>query len=81
MATSHFPQDQHEDLPREPEELRCLRLSGGGAGGDGAAKKKEDEARFPDELWGELMGKGFIAGDERWIVGEDKLGRVTVVRF
>ena len=55
--------------------------NGGGAGGDGAAKKKEDEARFPDELWGELMGKGFIAGDERWIVGEDKLGRVTVVRF
>lgn len=39
------------------------------------------EVRFPDEMWWELMGRGKIAGDERWVVGEDGNGRVTVVRF
>lgn len=44
-----------------------------------AARSKE--VYFPDEMWSELVAKGHIAGDERWIVGEDEKGRVTVVRF
>lgn len=44
--------------------------------GDGTS-----EVRFADEMWGELMGKGWICGDERFIVGEDMAGKVTVVRF
>ncbi|KAK4202279.1 hypothetical protein QBC40DRAFT_322161, partial [Triangularia verruculosa] len=32
-------------------------------------------------MWGELLARGHIAGDERWVVGEDEAGRVTVVRF
>ncbi|KAI2616979.1 hypothetical protein GGS26DRAFT_577319 [Hypomontagnella submonticulosa] len=47
-------------------------------------KGEEDEVmevRFADEMWGELLAKGKIAGDERWVVGEDGDGRVTVVRF
>ncbi|KAK6865786.1 F-box domain protein [Apiospora arundinis] len=39
------------------------------------------EARFADEMWTELMGKGRIYGDERWVVGEDAEGRITIVRF
>ncbi|KAK4116368.1 hypothetical protein N656DRAFT_841848 [Canariomyces notabilis] len=39
------------------------------------------ELPFPDGMWSELMAKGHIAGDERWIVGEDYEGRITVVRF
>ncbi|KAL7628126.1 hypothetical protein AAE478_002324 [Parahypoxylon ruwenzoriense] len=39
------------------------------------------EVRFADEMWAELLGKGRIAGDERWIVGEDAVGMVTIVRF
>ncbi|KAI1479902.1 hypothetical protein F4774DRAFT_380237 [Daldinia eschscholtzii] len=39
------------------------------------------EVRFADEMWWELMGGGKIAGDDRWVVGEDRDGRVTVVRF
>ncbi|KAI0599334.1 hypothetical protein F4775DRAFT_550934 [Biscogniauxia sp. FL1348] len=41
----------------------------------------EEEVRFADDMWAQLMGKGRIAGDERWIVGEDTEGRITVVRF
>ncbi len=39
------------------------------------------EAQFPDELWSELLAKGQIAGDERWVVGEDASQSLTVVRF
>ena len=39
------------------------------------------EARFPDEMWKQLLGKGKIAGDERWVVGEDVDGSITIVRF
>lgn len=39
------------------------------------------EVRFADDMWGELLARGKIAGDERWVVGEDREGRVTVLRF
>jgi len=46
-----------------------------------AAASRSGEVQFFDSMWGELMAKGHIAGDERWIVGEDEKGFVTVVRF
>ncbi|KAL1844285.1 hypothetical protein VTJ49DRAFT_2342 [Mycothermus thermophilus] len=51
-----------------------------------SSKAKEAPARskevyLPDEMWNELEAKGHIAGDERWVVGEDETGRITVVRF
>ncbi|KAI1104193.1 hypothetical protein F4804DRAFT_205136 [Jackrogersella minutella] len=49
-----------------------------------SSEEDEDEVsevRFADEMWWELLGKGKIAGDERWIVGEDYDGKVTIVRF
>ncbi|KAK0731737.1 hypothetical protein B0H67DRAFT_473950, partial [Lasiosphaeris hirsuta] len=64
-----------------------------GAPGRGVEKKKNkkknkkkvatrsDEVQFLDDMWSELMAKGHLAGDERWIIGEDDEGRVTVVRF
>ncbi|KAH8676345.1 hypothetical protein BX600DRAFT_200548 [Xylariales sp. PMI_506] len=39
------------------------------------------EVRFGDEMWGELMGKGKVCGDERFLVGEDMLGNITVLWF
>ncbi|KAK7951882.1 uncharacterized protein PG986_007610 [Apiospora aurea] len=48
---------------------------------DEDADDENAEARFADEMWTELMGKGRIYGDERWVVGEDAEGRITIVRF
>lgn len=39
------------------------------------------EVRFADDMWAQLMAKGKICGDERWVVGEDGEGRITIVRF
>ncbi|KAL2133042.1 hypothetical protein VTI74DRAFT_2981 [Chaetomium olivicolor] len=65
---------------------------GGGAGSGRAAARRRSssgeaisrrgqEEYFPEDMWWELLAKGHIAGDERWIVGEDEKGRITVVRF
>ncbi|KAK3394302.1 hypothetical protein B0H63DRAFT_385281 [Podospora didyma] len=40
-----------------------------------------EEVQFPDEMWSELLARGHIAGDERWIIGEDERGQVTIVHF
>ncbi|KAI1492674.1 hypothetical protein F5X96DRAFT_354498 [Biscogniauxia mediterranea] len=48
---------------------------------DDGEEEEEEEVRFADDMWAQLMGKGYIAGDERWVVGEDTEGRITVVRF
>ncbi|KAI1657156.1 hypothetical protein F4813DRAFT_361836 [Daldinia decipiens] len=68
------------------EELEQDVLAGVGEGEEAGGEGEGDgdlvaEVRFPDEMWWELMGKGKIVGDERWVVGEDGDGRVTVVRF
>ncbi|KAL2180416.1 uncharacterized protein P884DRAFT_217588 [Thermothelomyces heterothallicus CBS 202.75] len=47
----------------------------------GAVPARSNEVYFPDHMWSELVAKGHIAGDERWIVGEDEQGRITIVRF
>ncbi|KAK0667395.1 hypothetical protein QBC41DRAFT_338444 [Cercophora samala] len=48
-------------------------------------KEKEFGVRREDggevNMWAELLAKGHISGDERWVVGEDEEGRITVVRF
>ncbi|KAG7293009.1 hypothetical protein NEMBOFW57_003054 [Staphylotrichum longicolle] len=46
-----------------------------------AAAVRSEEVSFPDEMWSELVAKGQIAGDERWVVGEDARGRITILRF
>lgn len=43
--------------------------------------KEVEESHFSDELWTELLGRGYICGDERWVVGEDEAGDITVMRF
>ncbi|KAI1130431.1 hypothetical protein F5Y10DRAFT_235654 [Nemania abortiva] len=40
-----------------------------------------NEARFADNVWKRLLGKGNIAGDERWLVGEDQFYNITILRF
>ncbi|KAI0172296.1 hypothetical protein GGR52DRAFT_592020 [Hypoxylon sp. FL1284] len=54
----------------------------GGGEEEGAGQQQpQSEVRFADDMWWELLARGCIAGDERWVVGEDRDGRVTVVRF
>lgn len=48
---------------------------------DENAASRTGEVQFLDSMWGELMAKGYIAGDERWILGEDEKGFITIVRF
>lgn len=47
-----------------------------GSGGD-------EEVHFADEMWEQLLGAGYICGDERWLIGEsDEMGGgITIVRF
>ncbi|KUI56539.1 hypothetical protein VP1G_03922 [Cytospora mali] len=59
-----------------------------GRGNDGGERTSEDEdgdgndeVQFADEMWDALLGKGFIWGDERWLIGEDKGGTITILRF
>ncbi|KAK2002264.1 F-box domain-containing protein [Colletotrichum falcatum] len=39
------------------------------------------EAQFEDDMWKTLMKGAALAGDERWVVGEDAAGDISVVRF
>ncbi|KAI0450650.1 hypothetical protein F5B21DRAFT_517287 [Xylaria acuta] len=39
------------------------------------------EVRFADDMWKQLLGKGKIMGDERWVVGEDSTGSITIAYF
>lgn len=41
----------------------------------------DEEVQFADEMWDQLLGRGYICGDERWLIGEDREGSVTIVRF
>ncbi|ROW18400.1 hypothetical protein VPNG_00133 [Cytospora leucostoma] len=50
-------------------------------GHDGAAGGTDQEVQFADDMWGALLGKGYICGDERWLIGEDRGGAITVLRF
>ncbi|KUI67355.1 hypothetical protein VM1G_02650 [Cytospora mali] len=66
------------------EEVRSRK----GRGHDSGERTSEDEdgggngeVQFADEMWDALLGKGFIFGDERWLIGEDKGGTITILRF
>lgn len=50
-------------------------------GRDGDDEDTQDEVQFADEMWDRLLGKGCISGDERWLIGEDGKGTLSVVRF
>lgn len=41
---------------------------------------RREEVQFPDYLWPELLACSHIAGDERWIVGEDDSGHITIMK-
>ncbi|KAI1094827.1 hypothetical protein F5B19DRAFT_443565 [Rostrohypoxylon terebratum] len=50
---------------------------------DGGLGVEDDltEVRFADGAWRQLLGKGKIMGDERWVVGHDGCGHITIFRF
>lgn len=53
----------------------------GGRGDEGDGSGAHEEVQFADEMWERLLGKGCISGDERWLIGEDGKGTLSVVRF
>ena len=34
-----------------------------------------------DDMWPQLLNKGKICGDERWLVGENSSHEVVILRF
>lgn len=46
-----------------------------GIGGDAG------QIELQEGCWGQLLGKGKICGEERWVVGENGDGEVVVLRF
>jgi len=34
-----------------------------------------------DDLWQQLLGKGKICGDERWLIGENASSEVVILHF
>lgn len=39
------------------------------------------EVSLRDDLWQQLLGKGKICGDERWLVGENAKQEVVIAHF
>lgn len=53
-----------------------------------SSQKKEEvdegqdrEVQFEDAMWEQLMGCGFMAGDERWLVGQKGEDTLTILYF
>lgn len=68
--------------------LQKRRVRVGGGGGEAVDGERNDdgesaheEVQFADDMWERLLGKGCISGDERWLIGEDGKGTLSVVRF
>ncbi|KAK1973053.1 hypothetical protein LY78DRAFT_698208 [Colletotrichum sublineola] len=52
------------------------------AGADADAETAvRSETQFEDDMWKTLMEGAALAGDERWVIGEDAAGDISVVRF
>lgn len=75
-------------MARRKLRKRRVRL-GGGDGAEATDRGRDDdggegpheEVQFADDMWERLLGKGCISGDERWLIGEDGKGTLSVVRF
>jgi hypothetical protein len=39
------------------------------------------EISLRDDLWQQLLGKGKICGDERWLIGENTNHEVVILHF
>lgn len=73
--------DHHNDQTEEDEdeeEEEEWRPRGAGTRIEGPAG---EEVQFADDLWNQLLGKGFICGDERRLLGEDEDGNITILHF
>ncbi|KAJ0107932.1 f-box domain-containing protein [Diaporthe amygdali] len=73
-------------VARRKQKMRRAKLGiGAGSAGNGGDDDDDEgiheEVQFADEMWEKLLGKGRICGDERWLIGEDGKGTLSVVRF
>ncbi|KAM5355825.1 hypothetical protein ACJ41O_002471 [Fusarium nematophilum] len=57
------------------------RVQGWATAAPGQGQSRWKSAIFQENIRDELMAKGHICGDERWVVGEDLEGDITILRF
>lgn len=79
------PTTNHEPFSQQQTQIAAAAGKNTAGGGKTSTTTTEGpdghEVQFADALWSEMMGKGFICGDERWLVGEDTKGDVTILVF
>jgi len=39
------------------------------------------ETSLKDDLWAQLLGKGMVCGDERWLIGENMNQEIVILHF
>jgi hypothetical protein len=74
---------------RGPKQVAGTPASGRWVGGTWLSGEKAgrgigDEAwviALKDDMWQQLLGKGKICGDERWLIGENAAQEVVVLHF
>ncbi|KAL7946349.1 hypothetical protein V8C42DRAFT_320335 [Trichoderma barbatum] len=76
-TSSHSHSHQNQSQSHTPDGNETT----GNKGGTTTQGPDGQEVQFADDMWSEMMAKGFISGDERWLVGEDAQGHVTILFF
>ncbi|KAK2593909.1 hypothetical protein QQS21_008371 [Conoideocrella luteorostrata] len=71
-------QPSHRTLPRPLDSAKTKRRRRRTRSLGGPYGK---ELHFKDSLWDDMMGKGYMCGDERWLVWENRNGDVTILSF
>jgi len=41
----------------------------------------DHEVNFPDDIWQQMLSKGKICGDERFLIGENGKNEVVILHF
>lgn len=62
------------------EEERSV-TEGSEASSEMSATTATREIQFADDVWAKLLNAGYICGDERWLIGQDGDGAVTIMHF
>lgn len=54
---------------------------GSEASSDNSAATMTRDIQFADDAWAKLLNAGYICGDERWLIGQDSDGAITIMHF
>ncbi|KAJ4163443.1 hypothetical protein LMH87_005172 [Akanthomyces muscarius] len=71
----------HHEVVGEEEEEGSSVVAGSDASSDSSAAAPTREIQFADDAWAKLLNAGYICGDERWLVGQNSDGAITIMHF